>query len=137
MASVRSPLVVWLDNCIPLPGSESKGNSSLCCAITSFKYNWGGSQSEQFSYLDCFKSVDLRPTFCATIPAFCQPLPGHVLCRPYATYFFALSGESNSLEAAVFQSIGFFSARQTFSSPLSSTTCGWAVGTSSSGATSQ
>jgi hypothetical protein len=64
-------------------------------------------QNKRSSYLDCFKGFNLRRTFGATFPAFCQPL---ILCGPYSTYFFALSGESNSLEAAaIVQSTGFFS----------------------------
>jgi hypothetical protein len=49
------------------------------------------------------------PRLLRPLPAFCQSLSSHVLCGPYSTYFFALSGESNSLQAAaIVQSTGFF-----------------------------
>ncbi|KAJ5707337.1 hypothetical protein N7488_007138 [Penicillium malachiteum] len=50
-------------------------------------------------YIDCFRGVDLRRTFCAIFPALSQPLCGNVICGPYATYFFSMVGFSNSLSA--------------------------------------
>ncbi|KAJ6014924.1 hypothetical protein N7540_009515 [Penicillium herquei] len=51
------------------------------------------------SYMDCFRGVDLRRSFCAIFPALSQPLCGNVICGPYATYFFSMVGFSNSLSA--------------------------------------
>lgn len=64
--------------------------------------------SHQSSFLECFRGIDLRRTFCATFPTFSQPFSGHLLVGPMATLFFTLSGESNSLYcAAIVQSSCF------------------------------
>lgn len=57
------------------------------------------------SYLDCFKGVDRRRTFCAVFPAITQNLTGQNLTGTYMTYFFSLAGESDPLISSVISSV--------------------------------
>ncbi|CAK7227991.1 hypothetical protein SEUCBS140593_006763 [Sporothrix eucalyptigena] len=77
-------------------------------AYTVMKESEIDEENKTASFLDCFKGVDARRSFCAIFPAMSQPLCGNMLCGPYATYFFAMAGFNNSLAAtAIVLSIGF------------------------------
>ncbi|KAJ5710641.1 hypothetical protein N7488_004797 [Penicillium malachiteum] len=52
---------------------------------------------KQSSFVDCFKGTDLRRTCCAFFPPITASLAGNVLTGAQKTYFFTLSGQSNSL----------------------------------------
>ncbi|OJJ45122.1 hypothetical protein ASPZODRAFT_18032 [Penicilliopsis zonata CBS 506.65] len=52
---------------------------------------------KQSSFAELFKGKDLRRTFCAFFPPITASLAGNVLTGPQKTYFFTLSGQSNSL----------------------------------------
>ncbi|GAA5999662.1 uncharacterized protein JCM10292_003680 [Rhodotorula paludigena] len=56
---------------------------------------------KQTSYLDCFRGVDRRRTFCAVFPALTQNASGQNLAGTYATYFFQLAGQSDPLISSV------------------------------------
>jgi len=53
------------------------------------------------SYLECFKGVDLRRSFCAIFPPITQNLTGQNLAGTYATYFFVIAGSKDPLVASV------------------------------------
>ncbi|KAJ5730328.1 uncharacterized protein N7483_004836 [Penicillium malachiteum] len=65
------------------------------------------SQDKTAGYIDCFRGVDLRRSFCAIFPALSQPFYGNVICGPYATYFFSMVGFSNSLSATAIVLCGY------------------------------
>ncbi|GFZ46522.1 hypothetical protein JCM24511_04769 [Saitozyma sp. JCM 24511] len=59
----------------------------------------------QSSYLDCFKGVDLRRTFCAVFPPMTNNLAGSNLTGQYATYFFEIAGSNDPLVNSVITTI--------------------------------
>jgi MFS family permease len=52
------------------------------------------------SFFDCFKGVELRRTFVATLPTLAQQLTGNQLVQSYSTYFFTVAGISDALAAS-------------------------------------
>ncbi|GFZ45718.1 hypothetical protein JCM24511_03447 [Saitozyma sp. JCM 24511] len=61
--------------------------------------------AKQSSYLDCFKGVDLRRTFCAVFPPITQNLTGQNLAGTYATYFFQIAGSKTPLVNSVITTV--------------------------------
>jgi len=53
--------------------------------------------ARQSSYLDCFKGIDARRTFCSIFPPITQNLTGQNLASTYGTYFFQLAGSTDPL----------------------------------------
>ena len=58
-------------------------------------------QASGSTYLDCFKGVDGRRTFCAVFPALTQNMSGQNLAGTYCSLFFSLAGQKDPLVSSV------------------------------------